>query len=227
HMTLESDAPVDLLEVSKISSRDVQQLESRSGKWPGGIAVKMKNGSLRKLHEGNIKDAFNILHRLYYPQRCLYCIDGSNEFADISIADPWLINKKGEYTFQQGSSLVVVRTDIGKKFLDMAQNDGALFLEEINPDAFLDLNLLMMKKKRKMAFTRIENLQKRKKPFPRYSTTTRITIIDRFNGALDSIELFFGKFKLTRKIALRLLLSPLGSLFRKLGNIRKSRKKYK
>ena len=225
HMTLETDAPVDMLEVSKISSHDVQKLEFRSGKWPGGIAVKMEDGSLKKMHDGNIKDAFNILHRLYYPKRCLYCIDGSNELADISIADPWLINKKGKYPFQNGSSLVVVRTDIGKKFLDMAQKDGALFLKEINPDSFLDLNLLMMKKKRKMAFARIEKLHKKKKPFPKYSTTTRITTVDRFSETLSSIEFFFGKFKFTRKLALRILLSPLGSLLRKVGSIRKNRKR--
>lgn len=225
HMTLETDAPVDMLEVSKISSHDIQKLEFRSGKWPGGIAVRMKDGSLKELHDGNIKDAFNILHILYYPKRCLYCIDGSNELADISIADPWLINKKGKYPFQGGSSLVVVRTDIGKKFLDMAQKDGALFLEEINPEYFVDLNLSMMKKKRKMAFARIEKLQKKKKPFPKYSTSPKITTFDRFNETLGSIELFFGKSKFTRKLALRILFSPLGSLFRKISNLRKNRKK--
>jgi coenzyme F420 hydrogenase subunit beta len=225
HMTLETDAPVDMLEVLKISSRDVQKLEFRSGKWPGGIAVKMEDGSLKKMHEGNIKDAFNILHRLYYPKRCFYCIDGSNELADISIADPWLINNKGKYPFQQGSSLVVVRTDVGKRFLEMAQRDGSLFLEEINLDSFLDINLLMMKKKRKMAFTRIEKLRNKKKPFPNYSTTTRITSIDRLNEMLSSFEFFFGKSKFTRKLALRILLSPLGSMFRKISGLRKNRKR--
>ncbi|MEJ2242908.1 MAG: Coenzyme F420 hydrogenase/dehydrogenase, beta subunit C-terminal domain, partial [Candidatus Bathyarchaeota archaeon] len=224
HMTLETDAPFDMLEVLKIPSFDIQKLEFRSGKWPGGIAVKMKDGSFKKMHEGNIKDAFNILHRLYYPRRCLYCIDGSNELADISIADPWLLNKKGKYPFEHGFSLVVVRTDVGKKYLNMAKINGALFLQEIDLDSFLDLNLLMMKKKRKMAFVRIEKLRKKKKPFPEYSTATRITMIDQFFEILSSIEFFFGKSKFTRKIALRILLSPLGSLFRKISNIMKPRR---
>ena len=225
HMTLETDAPVDMLEISKISLSDIKQLEFRSGKWPGGIAVKMKDGSLKKMHKGHIKDAFNILHRLYYPKRCLYCIDGSNELADISVADPWMKNKKGQYPFHKGSSLVIVRTDIGKKFLDMAQKDGALFLEDISSESFLDLNLLMMEKKRKMAFVRIEKLKNKKKPFPQYHTTLRITNQDRFNEMLVSIELILGKTKFTRKLGLRIALSPIGSLIKKIGDIQKGRKR--
>jgi len=225
HMTLETDAPVDMLEISKVSLSDIKQLEFRSGKWPGGIVVTMKDGSLKKMHKGHIKDAFNILHRLYYPKRCLYCIDGSNEFADISVADPWMKNQNGQYPFHKGSSLVVVRTDVGKKFLDLAQKGGALFLEEISIESFLDLNLLMMKKKRKMAFVRIEKLRNKKQPFPQYHTLLKITNRDRFNEILSSIELILGKTEFTRKLGLRIALSPIGSLIKKIGDIQKRRKR--
>ena len=218
NMTLETEASTDLTEISKVSPCDIQKLEYRSGKWPGGIAVKLKDDTSKKLHKGHIKDAFNILHRLYYPKRCLYCIDGSNELADISIADPWMKDKRGNYPYTQGSSLVIVRTDLGRKILDMAQKDGALFLEDISSDSFLDLNLLMMKKKRKMAFVRVEKLKNKKMLFPNYNTTLTTTYKDIFNERFVSLTLIFGRFKFTRKLALRIALSPIGSLIKKMSD---------
>ena len=224
HMTLETEVIADILEISKIPFCDIQKLEFRSGKWPGGMVVKLKDGSFKKLHKGHIKDAFNILHRLYYPKRCLYCIDGSNEFADMSIADPWMKDKKGEYPYPNGSSLVIVRTDVGKKILDRAQKDGALFFEEIKIESFLDLNLLMMKKKRKFAFVRIEKLKEKKKQFPNYSTKLVTTYKERLNEIFVSLTLIFGKFSFSRKLALRIALSPIGSSIRKVSNILKLRR---
>ena len=221
HMTLETEASADLLEISKISSSDIQKVEFRSGKWPGGVVAIMKDGSSKKLHKGHIKDAFNVLHRLYYPKRCLYCIDGSNEFADISIADPWMKDKKGEYPYPNGSSMIIVRTDMGRKILDMAQKDGALFLEEIKRESFVDLNLSMMKKKRKMAFVRIEKLKKNKKPFPNYNTKLIVTYKERLNEMFVSLTIIFGKFNFSRKLALRIALSPVGSLIKKVSDILK------
>jgi coenzyme F420 hydrogenase subunit beta len=223
-MTLEADASIDLAELSDISSCDIQKVEFRSGKWPGFIGVKIKDGTFKKLHKGHIKNIYPILQRLYYPKRCMFCIDGSNEFADISVADPWIRNKKGNYLYPNGSSLMILRTDVGKRILDMAQKDDAIFLEEIVSESFADFNLLMMKKKRKMAFYRMERSKGKKILVPNYNTTLKMTSRERFNETLGSLPFFFGKTNFTRKLALRVALSSLGSLVWKVSDIFKLKK---
>jgi coenzyme F420 hydrogenase subunit beta len=62
----------------------------------------------------------------YRPYRCYLCPDGTSEFADISCGDPWYRQvKEGE----QGFSLVLVRTERGRRILQGAMKDGYLTLE--------------------------------------------------------------------------------------------------
>jgi len=204
HMSLETEAFTDLVNISKISPCDVQKLEFRTGKWPGFIRVKLKDGTFKRLYKGNIKSSFNILSRIYYPKRCLYCVDATNEFADISVSDPWIRDKNGQYPYRTGWSMVIERTEKGGEILDMAQKDDALFLEEISRESALNSNSSMMKGKRKKGFIRVENLKKRKRPFPNYHTALPITHKESFNELFFSLPLIFGKLKFTRKLALRI-----------------------
>jgi len=219
HITLETEAVTDLVEISKISPCDVQKLEFRSGKWPGFMGVKLRDGTFKRLHKGNYKSAFNILSRLYYPRRCLYCVDATNELADISVADPWIRDKNGKYLYGNGWSMVIERTEKGGKILDMAQKDGALFLEEISRESALNSHVSMMKGKRKKGLIRVENLKKKKRPFPNYHAALAMTRKERFDELFFSMTLIFGKSKFTRKLALRIAFSPAGPLIKKMINI--------
>jgi len=115
---------------------------------------------------------------------------------------------------------------VGKRILDMAQKDGSIFMEEIIRDSFVDFNLSMMKKKRKMAFFRMERSQGKKILVPNYNTTLIMNYKERFNETLSSLPFFFGKTNFTRKLALRIALSPLGSLVKKVSDILKLKKSH-
>jgi hypothetical protein len=154
----------------------------------------------------------------------MVCIDGSNELADISIGDPWIRNKKGEYLYPEGDSLVIVRTDVGRKFLDLAQKGGSLFLEDITRESFLDMNLLMMKNKRKMAFFTIEKLKRKGMSVPNYYTTLLVNYKEFLNEIIMSLPFFIGEFNFTRKLALRIYLSPFGSVIKKVRDILKQKR---
>ena len=73
-----------------------------SGGWPGGIKI-IKNNQDKMFFSNKkrmeVKDFFQ-------PERCLYCIDKLNKFADISIGD----NYTNKFETGEGSSSVIIRS---------------------------------------------------------------------------------------------------------------------
>ncbi len=97
---------------SKHSALDSEELDSlyfRSkevGGWPGGVRLETKAGKqidLPNTERMKIKDYF-------CPERCLYCLDKLNKYADISVGD----NYTGEILDELGGSSVIVRTVKGQ-----------------------------------------------------------------------------------------------------------------
>jgi coenzyme F420 hydrogenase subunit beta len=62
--------------------------------------------------------------------RCYVCADHTGEFADISVGDPWYRSTDGD----PGRSLIVVRTDRGRRALREALDAGALVAEPVAAD---------------------------------------------------------------------------------------------
>ena len=65
--------------------REIKNIQYRHGEWPGNMRVEMKSGKnfqLPKFHA-------NYLIPFHMIKRCIYCIDASNEFTDISVGDAW------------------------------------------------------------------------------------------------------------------------------------------
>lgn len=76
-----------------------------AGGWPGGVQMETDSGKVVRLpntERMKVKDYF-------YPERCMYCLDKLNMFADISVGD----NYTKEHSDTMGSSSVIVRTDMG------------------------------------------------------------------------------------------------------------------
>lgn len=85
-----------------------------AGGWPGGVQMETDSGRVIKLpntERMKVKDYF-------YPERCMYCLDKLNMFADISVGD----NYTGEYSDALGSSSVIVRTDQGVRIWEKYQS---------------------------------------------------------------------------------------------------------
>ena len=89
--------------------------------WPGDVCAIGKNGRKYMARNSLRMDA----KTFFEPERCLYCIDKLNQFADISVGD----NYTGRNADRMGSSSVIVRTKRG-----MLAKDEALF--RIFPDEF-------------------------------------------------------------------------------------------
>jgi coenzyme F420-reducing hydrogenase beta subunit len=73
--------------------------------WPGDVCVFGQNGETRLLPKKIRTDA----KPFFSPERCLYCVDKLNQFADVSVGD----NYTKRNAPRMGSSSVIVRTEAG------------------------------------------------------------------------------------------------------------------
>ena len=81
-----------------------------AGGWPGGVQIISDAGRVMNLpntERMKVKDYFQ-------PERCLYCLDKLNMFADISVGD----NYTGTNSDSKGSNSVIVRTQEGQRVWD-------------------------------------------------------------------------------------------------------------
>ncbi|MBK7978555.1 MAG: Coenzyme F420 hydrogenase/dehydrogenase, beta subunit C-terminal domain [Ignavibacteriae bacterium] len=115
----------DLIELSGYKKSDIINAEFRAGEWPGYIELTLRSGEVvRPFKFEEIKDAINSLKLFYTAGRCNLCIDFSAEYADISVGDPWLRGKDGNYLYKEGWTTILTRTEIGDEMIDNAVNDG-------------------------------------------------------------------------------------------------------
>jgi coenzyme F420 hydrogenase subunit beta len=119
-----------LLEALGVKSKNVEELRYRGYGWPGSTVVTIKgsNGQVRKM---TYEESWGGILSNYGQLRCRLCPDGTGEFADISCGDPWHREIKQD---EPGRSLILVRTERGRKILHSAADAGYIELERVTPE---------------------------------------------------------------------------------------------
>ena len=223
--TLSEDAAPGILRAKKIRKDDVQKIQYRAGKWPGGIEVTMRNDRHIKLHASNIKDGtFVYLRHLYCIERCLMCIDGSCEFSDIALADPW-IKQGSKWAYEGGWTITVSRTNRAEEMMEKLAKNGYLHIEKMKQE-YLDMNQTpMVMQKRRRAQNRIIYRNKKRLHVPQYGYNIqpedrKITLRD----FIDYSFRFLGRNRFTRQAATWFIYSVMLSPLIKLRSRMKGRK---
>ena len=126
--TPSTDATLDLLKKHDITIDSLAELRYRGNGWPGNTTVRQK-GEKEPSISLTYYDSWGFLNN-YRPFRCYLCPDGTAEFADISCGDPWYREPKEN---EDGYSLVIVRTDKGRKIVHDAMNAGYITLKRVPP----------------------------------------------------------------------------------------------
>ena len=121
---------LELLRAMRIKPEEVDHLRYRGNGWPGTFAVTLKGSGHRHqqrpqpTHEMTYRESWGFI-QAFRPFATHLCPDGSGEDADLSCGDPWYREiAPGE----PGSSLVVVRTRRGERWLQDAMQAGYVTL---------------------------------------------------------------------------------------------------
>jgi coenzyme F420 hydrogenase subunit beta len=202
-LNMEYDATKAVIDKFGIDFKDIKKFEYRGGKWPGGMKITLIDDStlfLPKFHS-------NYLTPMYYAKRCLLCIDLSNELADISVGDGWVMESKGE----GGWSIIIGRTERGASLLQKAEKKSIISLDEISYDDATMSHSHGLDMKKRGAFIRIQNRKKKGKAFPRYGfKIPEATLKRRIDEHMFSFYMWFNSLSVTRWIINKIPFSVLG-----------------
>ena len=104
----------------------LRSLRYRGNGWPGMWRAEFEDADGRpQVVERTYADSWGFVQR-YRQWRCYICPDHSGEFADLAVGDPWYREvQPGE----KGSSLIVVRTERGRRILQAAAASGHIVLK--------------------------------------------------------------------------------------------------
>lgn len=106
---------------------DLKRVSYRGEGWPGRFTADGLDGSSASL---SYEESWGGILQKHRQWRCMICPDHTGEFADISVGDPWY-QPTGD---DPGRSLVVVRTERGRRLLRAAMCADALRLTPVPAD---------------------------------------------------------------------------------------------
>ena len=223
--SLEPSITEEMLEIKGVRKRDLKNFNFRGGDWPGRIRAILKDGGIKNLHYSNFKDgAINYLMYLYSPPRCQTCVDGSSEFADISVSDAWTRDSSGNYLFKSQSRLLA-RTATGVKTIMSAIDAGDLVAKDVTNDPHYKTHRFHARKKGTTAYIRVDRLKRKGVAVPSYDRTIDdVTRSDRRKEWIESFLMRLGRIRAIRLPLFAFLISRYGIPLVKIRQYRKSKR---
>lgn len=123
-----TEGTLELLKKLQVPLEELRDMKYRGRGWPGMFATTTKQKSVWQEHV-TYQESWGFL-QAFRPFAAHMQPDGSGEDADISCGDPWY---HAPVPGEPGSSLVVVRTENGRRILQGAINAGYLQLTPAEP----------------------------------------------------------------------------------------------
>ncbi len=103
----------------------VVELRYRGNGWPGNATVTLRTENGIETRSLSYEESWGEILTNDKQWRCHVCADHTGEFADIAVGDPWY---RSVGSGDQGQSLVLVRTERGRRILREAIEAGYLAL---------------------------------------------------------------------------------------------------
>jgi coenzyme F420 hydrogenase subunit beta len=152
---------LDLLDQIGVEKSQIKEVHYRGEGWPGEFRVITNHPADRKTLSyqkswGNLTG--------YRPLRCHLCADGLGRVADIACGDAW-----GQYenTGDPGRSIVLVRTETGRKILEQARRAGYVTLNRVGAENVLRAQSNLLERRRAL-FGRLAAFRMLGVPIPVY-----------------------------------------------------------
>lgn len=149
------------LKMNKINPQDITEFSYRGNGWPGEMNIKLKNGQAISYP---LTVYWQFMEK-FVPMRCTLCTDALAEFADISFGDAWVSEFAED---KKGTSIIVVRSEIGNKLIDIAVNKKKICLSETDCNMLLHSQRVTLKFKKEEYYYRAKLLSLMGKKMPTY-----------------------------------------------------------
>ncbi|MDY7107359.1 MAG: Coenzyme F420 hydrogenase/dehydrogenase, beta subunit C-terminal domain [Planctomycetota bacterium] len=107
---------------------DVVSVRYRGRGWPGETTVIIRTAAGLERRSLSYREAWGGILSRDRQWRCQVCPDHTGEFADLSIGDPW---RRAPRPGEAGSSLILVRTERGRRLLRRAVERGHLIAQRV------------------------------------------------------------------------------------------------
>ena len=151
-----------LLEAMGLAPQEVYELRYRGYGWPGMTTAKVE-GDNNPIRQMNYSQAWGNILSHYGQFRCDLCPDSTGEFADISCGDAW----HRQTDNGDGWSLILVRTEPGKKLFHDALQAGYIKAQPLDP-AILPESQKSLLNHRRTLWARLLTMRMMRVPAPRF-----------------------------------------------------------
>jgi len=186
--------------------RTVDHVRYRGRGWPGRAAATVRTAGGLARRELSYEQSWGEILQKYRQWRCYVCADHSGEFADVAVGDPWY---RQPGVGEAGESLVLARTERGRRLLHAARGAGYLALTAADPRivAASQPNLL---KTRGAVWGRIQALRLMGVPAPRFRGMPLFRFWWSALSLKQKCQSFYGTFKriVTKRLRKRQELVP-------------------
>lgn len=120
-----------LLKKLGVAERQVNRMSYRGQGWPGYLVIETKDNRKISIPLVGSWHAYWPLFSSFFftPMRCTMCPDQAAELADLSFGDAWLSEMRSD---RKGSSIVISRSKMGQRLLEMAETSGAVALTPLD-----------------------------------------------------------------------------------------------
>ncbi len=159
-------ASLRLLEALDVDDLDqLEGLRYRGLGWPGMATARVhQDGEPRVTGQLTYDEAWGDILSKDRQWRCQLCIDHTGEFADIAVGDPWYKPRDPQ---NPGSSLILIRTERGRRVFEAAVEAGYLSVKRVSPQT-LPASQMNLLRTRGGIWGRMLALALARAPRPRY-----------------------------------------------------------
>lgn len=143
----------------------VTSVRYRGRGWPGHAVAEADGADGPVRGELDYDGSWSRILQKHRQWRCRLCPDHTGELADVSVGDPWY---RPIEPGDPGRSLVIARTERGRRFVESAVAAGALVLVPV-PDDVLPGSQPNLLRTRGAVAARVASLRAMGRPTPRFS----------------------------------------------------------
>lgn len=156
------------------SDKNIDRILYRHGMPPGDTKVYFKDGTVKS---ASCMKIYQNTDYLFMPKGCLFCPDLFNDKADITVGDPWGLNKGKK-------AMAIVRNNNARSILDeMVEKNYIAFDEELTPEQCI-------KTQQHSVNYKIHNYKSRQNAYSKFKVKTPFD--EKFIGYNNSFKSFIG-----------------------------------